>query len=218
VTLDRRLKLFVSFAGLFISSLLVGVLFGGTVHQMHAGRLVLPVSVGLIPSAIIFLLTDLINEFYGRRAARLITFVGFAMACFTVLFLDVVRELGGASPATVEGVFVESRWLLVSATVAFLVAQLVDIALFHLLRRWMLGRYLWLRATGSTVVSQLVDTAAIQVLLWYDKVPVHTILALIGASYVTRMVAAIGLTPVLYAGHALIERGLGLVPFHVEDR
>lgn len=230
MTLDARLKLFVFLAGLFVTSLIVGDLIGGKLYQTQLGTLTLTISVGMIPFPIVFLLTDLINEFYGRRAARFVTLVGFAMAWVTILVLSLAHQVPWAAmtrdptwtgfrEASFDNIFLGSRWFLVCSTIAYLVAQLIDITVFHFLRRQMHGRYLWLRATGSTAVSQLVDTIVIQVLVWRGVMPSFgDIASIIATSYVVKLFVAIALTPLLYAGHALVERGLGLVPFHAEDR
>jgi queuosine precursor transporter len=230
VTLDARLKLFVVLAGLFITSLLVGDLIGGKLYQTEIGGLPLTISVGMIPFPIVFLLTDLINEFYGRRAARFVTLVGFAMAWFTILVLSVAQlvpwaemtraaDWTGFRQETFDNIFLGSRWMLICSTVAYLVGQLIDIAIFHFLRRRLHGRFLWLRATGSTAVSQLIDTIVIQFLAWRGVMPgLEDIVSIIATSYLVKLTVAIVLTPLLYAGHAVVERGLGIEPYRADER
>src|SRR3954471_12791865 len=100
MTLDTRLKLFLTLAGIFISALLVGDLIGGKLVEAHLFDQVLTLSVGIIPFPITFLLTDLLNEFYGKRAARTVTWVGFGMACFTFAVVSIALELPWASFTT----------------------------------------------------------------------------------------------------------------------
>src|SRR5688572_28142783 len=146
VTLDARLKLFVFLAGLFVTSLIVGDLIGGKLYQAEIGGLALTISVGMIPFPIVFLLTDLINEFYGKRAARFVTFVGFSMAVFTIVILataDAVPFAGfteaadwtGVNASSFERIFASSQRILLASTLAYLSAQLVDITIFHFLKR-----------------------------------------------------------------------------------
>ncbi|HLU67176.1 MAG TPA: queuosine precursor transporter [Kofleriaceae bacterium] len=226
--LDARLKLFVFLAGLFVTSLIVGDLIGGKLYQKEVAGLVLTISVGMIPFPVVFLLTDLINEFYGARAARYVTLVGFAMALFTIGVLQLAavvpwapfaREPGyeGMTPAAFENVFSNSQWMLFASTVAYLVAQLIDIAVFHAVKRRLGGRFLWLRATGSTVISQLIDTCVILFIAFGKTLPLSQIASLIGTSYVFKVTVAVALTPLIYAGHALVERGLGLEPARPAD-
>src|SRR5690606_41756455 len=103
-------------------------------------------------------------------------------------------------------VFTSSTRILVTSTVAYLLAQLVDIGGFHFLRRRTSGKALWLRATGSTAVSQLIDTCVIQLLAWYGMMPLDAILSIVVTSYLFKLVIALGLTPAVYGAHALLER------------
>ncbi|HWM86068.1 MAG TPA: queuosine precursor transporter, partial [Kofleriaceae bacterium] len=158
MTLDARLKLFVFLACLFVTSLIVGDLIGGKLYQIEVGSLPLTISVGMIPFPIVFLLTDLINEFYGRRAARFVTFVGFGMAWLTIAILAVATAVPwapfteaadwtGVRRTAFENIFTSSRRILMASTVAYLIGQFIDISIFHVLRRRLHGRFLWLRAT-----------------------------------------------------------------------
>src|SRR5690606_9281519 len=114
-------------------------------------------------------------------------------------------------------VFSNSQWMLFASTVAYLVAQLIDIAVFHAVKRRLGGRFLWLRATGSTVISQLIDTCVILFIAFGKTLPLSQIASLIGTSYVFKVTVAVALTPLIYAGHALVERGLGLEPARPAD-
>lgn len=229
MTFDARLKLFLFLACLFVTSLLVGDLIGGKLYQTEVGGLALTISVGMIPFPVVFLLTDLINEFYGARSARFVTMVGFAMAWFTILLLMVAgavpwapftlaADWPGVRQDSFDNIFASSRKILICSTVAYLIGQLVDIFIFHALRRRLKGRFLWLRATGSTVVSQLIDTVVINLLVWYGTMPLRDLVSIMATSYLVKLVTAIALTPLIYAGHALVERGLGLEPYVADER
>jgi uncharacterized integral membrane protein (TIGR00697 family) len=114
-------------------------------------------------------------------------------------------------------VFLGSQRMILASLTAFMVAQFVDIAVFHLLKRATHNRMLWLRATGSTAVSQLVDTLVINVVAWTGILGIDTILNIIVSSYVLKVLIAIGLTPLVYLAHALIERGLKLEPVKLDE-
>jgi uncharacterized integral membrane protein (TIGR00697 family) len=90
------------------------------------------------------------------------------------------------------------------------VAQLIDIGVFHALRRTTGKRLLWLRATGSTVVSQLVDTTVISVVVWWGVLSPGGVSSVILSSYAMKLVIAVALTPAIYAGHALVEHVAGI--------
>lgn len=221
--LDTRGKLFLTLAALFVTSLVVGDLIGGKLMGVPLFGEVRYLSVGFIPFPITFLLTDLLNEFYGKQAARTVTMVGLGMGVFTLMVVllavaapwhpDTLRAgWTGLTPAPYDAVFSSGTRILVASLVAYLFAQLLDIAIFHRIKKLTSGRLLWLRATGSTVVSQLLDTIVIQTLVWNEQLVFDKLVALIIASWVGKLIIAVLLTPIIYAGHALVERVLGIAP------
>jgi uncharacterized integral membrane protein (TIGR00697 family) len=227
VTLDRRTGLFVVLAALFVTCLVVGDLIGVKLTDVGVLGRTFTISLGMIPFPVTFLLTDLLNEFYGKARARFVTLVGFAMALLTLALVTVAdavpiapftREPGwtGVTEAQFSSVFAGSQRILVASMVAYLVGQLLDISVFHALKRLTRSRLLWLRATGSTLVSQLVDTVFVQFLAWSGTLPTEKILEIVASSYTFKVMVAVGLTPVIYAGHALVERWFGLHPLPVE--
>ncbi|XXF78732.1 queuosine precursor transporter [Myxococcaceae bacterium GXIMD 01537] len=221
--LDKRLMLFVVLAGLFVTSLTVGDIISVKLFEVHLGPLKPVMSVGMLPFPVTFLLTDILNEFYGKRAARFITWVGFAMALFAFLVIAVAVQVPWAGltrdpnfPGTVESafnnVFAGSQRILAASMAAYLIGQFCDIAIFNALKRMSRNKLLWLRATGSTVVSQLIDTVIVQFLAWSGVLTTAAIIEIIYTSYAVKLLVAVGLTPLVYAGHALVQRYLGLKP------
>ena len=221
--LDKRLMLFVVLAGVFVTSLIVGDLIGVKLFEVRLGPIVAVMSAGMLPFPITFLLTDILNEFYGKKAARFITWVGFAMAlfAFAVIALSVqvpwapltkAPDFNGTVEGSFNNVFTGSQRILVASMIAYLVGQFCDIAVFNQLKKLSHNKLLWLRATGSTVVSQLIDTVVVQFIAWSGVLPTSTILNIIYTSYAVKLLVAVGLTPLVYAGHALLQRYLGLRP------
>ena len=96
--------------------------------------------------------------------------------------------------------------------VAFLIANYVDIYVFFLFKKLTKNRMLWLRATGSTAVSQLIDTFVISGLVWGWKLSLGEYLTVVFTSYFVKLGAAILVTPIIYALHALIEKKYGIEP------
>lgn len=223
VLLDTRGKLFLTLSALFCTALVVGDIIGGKLTGVPFFGEVRFLSVGFIPFPITFLLTDLLNEFYGKKAARTVTFVGLGMAVFTLIILTVAvavpwhpetlePEWGGLTPVPYDAVFSSGRRILVASMVAYVFAQLLDIAVFHKLKSITHGKLLWLRATGSTVVSQLLDTIVIQSLVWNENLDVPKLINLILTSWIGKILIALLLTPLIYAGHAFVERVLKIEP------
>jgi uncharacterized integral membrane protein (TIGR00697 family) len=222
-TLDIRARLFLTLTALFTTSLVVGDLIGGKLMGVPLFGDTHLLSVGFIPFPITFLLTDLLNEFYGKRAARTVTWVGFGMACFTLVVVQLAvaapwhpvtqqADWAGLTPATFDAVFASGQRILLASMTAYVVAQLIDIAVFHRLKSLTKGKLIWVRATGSTVISQLIDTIVIQSLVWSGTLDVAKLTNLVITSWVGKVLIAVLLTPLIYAGHALVERVLDIAP------
>jgi queuosine precursor transporter len=224
--LDKRHKLFLVLAGIFTTCLVVGDIIGGKLIQWHMFGLEFTTTVGMVPFPVTFLLTDVLNEFYGQRAARFITVVGFGMAVlsFSFIFLSAAVPFApfthapdwtGVNEASFNNVFLGSMRMIFASLCAYLVSQFVDIGVFHLLKRKTSGKLLWLRATGSTAVSQLIDTITINFVAWSGMMSVGKILNIIYSAYGLKLLIAVGLTPLIYLCHSLVERGLGIQPILV---
>jgi uncharacterized integral membrane protein (TIGR00697 family) len=114
--------------------------------------------------------------------------------------------------AAYAAIFGQGLWTIAGSLVAFALAQVIDVSVFHFVRRRTGERYIWLRATGSTVVSQLIDSFVvlyIAFVLGPQRWSMEQFLAVASVNYVYKLVLAIGLTPLIYATRALIERYLG---------
>jgi queuosine precursor transporter len=226
--LDKRHKLFLVLAGIFTTCLVVGDIIGGKLIEASLFGFQFTTTVGMVPFPVTFLLTDVLNEFYGKRAARFVTLVGFGMAVLSfaliylaaaVPFAGFTRAAGwtGVNEASFNNVFLGSLRMIVASLCAFLVSQFVDIGVFHLLKRVTSGKLLWLRATGSTAVSQLIDTVTITFIAWSGMLSVGKIVNIIYSAYGLKIVIAIALTPLIYLCHALVQRGLGIQPILLDD-
>ena len=215
--LDARLKLFLFLVGGFVTTFIVGDLIGGKLYATEFAGVEFVISVGMIPFPVTFLLTDLINEFYGHKMARTVTMVGFFMAVLTVSLLYIASVVPYAPFSAItqqsyENVFLGSFRIFAASLAAYLIAQFTDIGVFRLIKKSTQNRRLWLRATGSTAVSQLIDTCVIQTLAWVGTDTQPHIPNIILTSYAVKLLVAIALTPLIYAGHALVERRFGIAP------
>jgi hypothetical protein len=214
-------KLFVYLCAVFVACLLLGDVIGGKILKTPFG----PISVGIIPFPVTFLLTDVVNDFYGRKGARFLTLVGFFMAllAWALLQLTTFLPADGSTyftQAEFSKVFGGSAQLFVASMVAYLIGQFLDIRVFHYWKALTQSRHLWLRSTGSTVFSQAVDTVTINVI--FGRVTAGWSWGFIGAKvtreYVIKFVVALLLTPAIYAFHGAIVRGLRIPPEEHETR
>jgi uncharacterized integral membrane protein (TIGR00697 family) len=214
-------KLFVYLCAVFVACLLLGDVIGGKIIATPLG----PISVGIIPFPVTFLLTDVVNDFYGRRGARFLTLLGFFMALMAWVLLQITTwmPVDGSTyftQAEYAKVFGGSAQLFLASMTAYLIGQFLDIHVFQFWKGITQSRHLWLRSTGSTIFSQAIDTVTINVI--FGRVTAGWqwgfIGAKIGREYVIKFAVAVLLTPVIYAIHGAIVRGLGIEPEEFEPR
>ncbi len=215
--LDARQKLFLYLAAIFLTALLIGDTIGSKLFTLDVPlgitTLHATLSVGAIWFPITFLLTDVINEFYGSSGARTVTYVGFWMAVFAFLVIFAARFIPAASfspisQSTFDNVFGNANRIFFASLVAYLIGQIVDIAIFQYFKRMTQSRHIWLRSTGSTLVSQLIDTLVVTYIAFYGKLTPDRLRQAATTSYVVKVLLAVGLTPVIYALHGVIHRVL----------
>jgi len=205
---DRKQHLYLWLAGIFVTALLIGDLTGGRYFRVGSFDL----SAGMLLFPITFVLTDVVNEFYGPVGAKRITFLGLGLAGLAFLFINVVLALPpskiGLPSEAVTQVLGSSRRVYIGSLAAYLIGQLSDIAIFGVFRRLTGHRMIWLRATGSTLISQAIDTLVVNAIFLGGTQPIPTIARVMVTAYVLKIVFAVGLTPVIYAAHGLMFRVL----------
>jgi queuosine precursor transporter len=209
----RRDIVYLALAGFFVTNAILGELTGGKLFTLGPFTL----SIGVIPWPVVFIATDLINEYFGRAGVRRLTLMTIALIvyAFVVLFLAMQVPAASFSPvsdAQFRAVFGQSLWIIVGSVIAFAVSQLVDVGIFWLVRHKTGRSYLWMRATGSTVVSQLIDSIVIiGIAFWLPgKVQTSEFLTVAASNYSFKLIVALSITPLLYAAHAVIDRFLGV--------
>lgn len=226
--MTRGQRLFVILSGLFIAFLLLAELTASKLFQIDVsnwpifpwmGINTFTMTLGVIPFPLTFILTDLLNEYFGRRGVRFTTLVGMVALVFTyVLILIDLRipamEGSPVSDAAFQSVFANSGAIIFASMIAYLVGQLIDIQVFHFLRKKTKNRHIWLRATGSTVVSQLIDSFIVIYLAFgsgFGSVtfPLEKVISIASTNFVYKLLVAIAITPLIYLGHHYIDRILG---------
>jgi hypothetical protein len=222
--LSRPQKLYVICAAVFLTALIIAEATASkffTVVDLPftvsiAGQAFTSVTMtaGVIAFPITFIVTDLLNEYYGKRGIRFVTFIGMAMICFEFVLLWVAMEVPVApsSPVSQEAfveVFGNSTRVIIGSLTAYLIGQLVDIFLFHWLRNLTEGKYLWLRATGSTFGSQFIDTFIVLTVAFIGQLSVQEIIAISLFNYIYKFLVAVGITPIIYLAHWLMDDYLG---------
>src|SRR5512137_1759359 len=181
---------------------------------------------GVLIWPIVFILTDVINEYFGRRGVRFISYAAIAMISYGFLFAYASIHLAPAGfwvgvnadrgvpdmQAAYASVFGQGLWTIGGSITAFFVGQLIDVSIFHRIRAATGERWIWLRATGSTAVSQLLDSFVvlyIAFVLGPQQWPIALFLAVGTVNYCYKMLAAVALSPLLYVSRRWIESYLG---------
>ena len=209
---SRRDTLYLILAGFFITNAVLAEMIGGKLIQIGPFAM----SIGVIPWPVVFLSTDLINEYFGIKGVRKLTLItmGLIIYAFVLIYLAMGVSAAGFSPVTDEqfnAVFGQSLWIIVGSIVAFALSQLLDVTVFWFFRNKTQGKMLWLRATGSTAVSQLVDSIVIiGIAFWLPgKVKTEEFFNVALTNYSYKFLIAVALTPLIYIGHAMIDKYLG---------
>lgn len=236
---DRPTKLFIILGGLFITNALIAEFIGGKIFSLEKTlgftpfdfslfgeqHLALNLTAGVLLWPVVFIMTDIINEYYGMKGVRFLSYLTMALISFAFIAAFGAIHLTPADwwiTANVDKgvpdyqkayatVFGQGMNIIFASLVAFFVGQLLDVYIFHRIKVFTGERKIWLRATGSTLVSQLVDSFVVIIIAfkfgndwsWARCIAI----ALVGYSY--KFIVAILITPVIYVIHAWIESYLG---------
>jgi hypothetical protein len=211
---SKKLWLFIILAGLFITNAVTAELISNKLIQIGPFQTI----VGIIPWPFVFIITDLLNEFYGKKVVQRLSWItsGLILYCFIIvgiaLNIPAVNIPGSnlASDFEFNKVFGQAQMVIIGSICAFLVSQLLDATLFDWIKNKTGNRWIWLRSTGSTVVSQLVDSFIVLYIgfvlpgsLTFDQ-----FLHIAPTNYILKLMVALSLTPIIYVGHSAIRKYL----------
>lgn len=242
----KRQQLFVILACIFLTNAIVAELIGIKIFSGEAtlglppaniplfGDFVLDfnLTAGVIIWPVVFLTTDIINEYFGKKGVRKISLI--AVGCISYVFL-VIYLITRLTPAAFwlevnstdasgdpfdinyafNVIFRQGSGIIVGSLVAFLIGQFLDVFIFQKLRKLTGTKMIWLRATGSTLISQFIDSFVVLGIAFYLLAPEGSQWSLaqltsVGTiNYIYKFVVAIALTPLIYLAHHLIDRYLG---------
>ena len=207
---NKKDIVYIVLAGIFITNAVVAELIGGKL--IYVGPYVM--SVGILPWPIVFITTDLINEYFGQKGVKKLSIITACLIAyaFVVLFgalqIPAVQGAGLVTDDQFNGVFGQSLWIIVGSITAFLVSQLIDVAVFHFFKNKTGNKMIWLRSTGSTVVSQLFDSfIVLGIAFWLTgKMSTEMYITSAFTGYFVKLILAVLLTPFIYLGHSIIQK------------
>lgn len=237
--LDKTQKLFVFLAAFFCVNAVLAEFIGVKIFALEATLGIAPLewnlfgqsgslnfTAGTLLWPVVFIMTDVVNEYFGKRGVRFISYCAVALILYGFVFAYAAIHLAPAEwwvgankdqgvpdlQKAFAAIFGQGLWTIAGSVVAFLLAQLVDVSVFGLIRRRTGQRMIWLRATGSTALSQLIDSFVvlyIAFVLGPQQWGYNLFLAVATLNYAYKMLAAVALIPLLYAARRGIHWYLG---------
>lgn len=236
---DRPTKLFVIFCSFFVANALIAECIGGKIFSLER-LLGLPVhtftifgypglsfnlTCGVLLWPLEFVLTDVVNEYFGPKAVRRISYIAVALISYAFLMFYIAIKVPAADwwlgSSTQDGVpnmqdafgsiFGQGMWIIFASIMAFLVSQIVDVTVFHRIKRATGEKHVWLRATGSTIISQFVDSFIVLFIAFKigKDWSWQQVLAICVVNYTYKFIMAIALTPLIYFLEGRVEKYLG---------
>lgn len=165
---------------------------------------------GLIIYPLTFLLSDLVTEIFGAKRAKLMVYIALAMNLLSFGIIELALILPGAieeEQVAFRAVLGLSGLRIFSSLTAYLVAQIADIQLYALIKKWTGPRFLWLRNNGSTCASQMIDTILIDILYlyWGLAMGLNEVIPIMLFSYIYKALFSIVNTPLLYLSVFLVK-------------
>ena len=241
---DKSTRLFIILAGFFIANALIAEIIGVKIFSLEKSLGISPANImlfgnsfsfnltaGVLLWPVVFIMTDIINEYYGPKGVRFLSFLAIILIAYSFLMFTGAIGLHPAdfwannyftdvpdSNKAFSGIFGQTQAIIVASLVAFLISQLLDVFIFHKIKKATGEKNIWLRATGSTLVSQLIDSFVVLFIAFYiaPKLTGQSkawtfgqIMATCVGNYIYKFVVAVVLTPVIYLVHGLIEKYLG---------
>jgi uncharacterized integral membrane protein (TIGR00697 family) len=236
---DRPTKLFIFFTAFFVANALIAECIGGKIFSLeklfgqHPASFTLlgqkglafNLTCGVLLWPLEFVMTDIVNEYFGPKAVRRISYIAVALISYAfVMFYAAIHIppadfwIGTKTDSNIpnmqdafNGIFGQGNWIIIGSLTAFLVSQIVDVTVFHRIKKATGDKHVWLRATGSTIISQLVDSFVVLFIAFKlgNNWSMQQVLAICLVNYAYKFTMAVVLTPLIYLVERRIEKYLG---------
>jgi uncharacterized integral membrane protein (TIGR00697 family) len=235
---EKKNRLFLLLGFFFLSNAIIAEMIGTKIFsledtlglhkaelKMFGGIFNFDLTAGVLLWPVVFIMTDIINEYFGRKGVLRLSLITVGMLIYVFITVYLAMGLKGATfwinsqqgaglanmSSAFNAVFGQGLFIILGSLVAFLVGQVVDAAVFTLVRKKTGQNLIWLRATGSTIVSQFIDSYVVLFIAFYIGAdwPLMTVLMIGTGNYIYKLLMALILLPVLYPVHNVIDRYLG---------
>ncbi len=236
---QKSTRLFYILGAFFISNAILAEFIGVKIFSLEKTLGLVPLNLkifgyenlsfnltaGVLLWPIVFILTDVVNEYFGKRGVRFLSFTAagliayaYVMVYFSISLTPadfwIIRNTQNGQlnmQLAYDTIFGQGLWIIVGSLVAFLIGQLVDVTVFHYFKSITGSSKIWLRATGSTLVSQFIDSFVVLFIAFYVGAgwDLKLVLAIGVVNYLYKFTIAVLLTPLLYIMHFIIDKYLG---------
>lgn len=235
----KQVLLFIVLGGFFVANALIAEFIGVKIFALESSLGIEPLNwnlfgqtgslsftAGVLLWPVVFIMTDVINEYFGRRGVQILSFMAVGLISYAFLMVYFAISLAPADwwvgsmseqgvpdfQAAFKSIFGQGMWIIVGSLVAFLIGQLADVLVFHRIKKLTGEKKVWLRATGSTLISQLIDSFVVLYIAFVigpQKWGMGLFLAVGTVNYAYKFIVAVVLTPVIYLAHYVIDKYLG---------
>jgi uncharacterized integral membrane protein (TIGR00697 family) len=236
---DKPTKLFLGITAFFVANALIAECIGGKIFSLEKlfgiqpthltvfgqSGLSFNLTCGVLLWPLEFIITDIVNEYFGPKAVRRISYTAIILIAYAFLMFYAAMKIPPADfwigskqadginnmQTAFNGIFGQGMWIILGSLTAFLVSQIVDVTVFHRIKKVTGDKWIWLRATGSTLVSQLVDSFIVLFIAFKigNGWSWQLVLAICMVNYIYKFSMAIILTPLIYFIEKRIEKYLG---------
>jgi uncharacterized integral membrane protein (TIGR00697 family) len=240
---NRSTRLFIILAGFFITNALIAEVIGVKIFSLEdtlgvpranmnifGSNFSFHLTAGVLLWPVVFVMTDIINEYYGPKGVRFLSFFAIGLIAFSFIIYNAAIYLRPSEYFSIgngidkpdsafRGIFGQGLWIIIGSITAFLIGQILDVFIFHKIKKMTGEKNIWLRSTGSTLVSQIIDSFVVIFIAFYvgkriqtgqgDPWSLNQVLVTGTGNYIYKFVIAILMTPVIYLVHFFIERYLG---------
>ena len=227
----KRNNVFFILSGIFITNAIIAEILGTKIFEFDF-ILNFNMSVGVIIWPVVFISTDIINEYFGKKGIKKISYFTILLIIYVFLIIYMSTKLtpndywlninntdnNGNSfdiNYAYNTIFLQSTGIIIGSIVAFLIAQILDVIIFQKIKKITKGKYIWLRATGSTLISQFIDSFVVLFIAFYFLAPnnkewsISQVFSVGFDNYTFKFIVAILITPAIYLAHYLIDNYLG---------
>lgn len=243
---DKRVKLFILLGGFFVANAIVAEVIGVKIFSLEKTLGIAPfeleifgntfsynLTAGVLLWPVVFIMTDVINEYYGMKGVRFLSYLAAGLIAYTfVMFQGAIyltpadfwvanytnHNIQNANDAY-SIILGQGSWIIIGSLTAFLLGQFLDVIIFHRIKKMTGEKAIWLRATGSTVVSQLIDSFVVLFIAFYigprlsqnQGMPwsLGLVMTICVGNYIYKFIVAVLMTPLIYLAHYFIEKYLG---------